>query len=196
MCSMSKGLPAPPSGKTVTQLVQRARTGDAGAMSKLFPLIYEELRGLAAKYIRRERPGQTLQATALVHEAYLRLIPDGGLHWKDRTHFLAIVARSMRQVLVERARVRMAQKRGGPAIPVTFTDEILGRDERSVDLLALDEALGKLEDLDPKQAELVELRFFGGLTVEETAEVLEISPATVKRRWAFSQAWLRRELQP
>ena len=157
-------------------------------------MVYDELRGLAVKYMRRERPGQTLQATALVNEAYLRLIPDRNLQWNDRSHFFAIAARSMRQILVERARARVAQKRGGPEIPVTFADEILGRAEQSVDLLALDEALRKLAELDPKQAELVELRFFGGLTIEETAEVMGTSPATVKRGWAFSQAWLRREL--
>lgn len=184
-----------PTADSVTQLVERIGTGDTDAASKLFPLVYDELRRLAAKYLRRERPGQTLQATALVHEVYLRLIPDRNLKWSDRAHFFALAARSMRQVLVERARARQTQKRGGAAIPVTLTDQILARSERPVDLLALDQALTRLAELDPKQAQLVELRFFGGLTVEETAEVIGVSVATVKRSWAFCRAWLRRELQ-
>jgi RNA polymerase sigma factor (TIGR02999 family) len=183
-----------PSAPTVTQLLQQARTGDQTAVSKLFPKVYDELRGLAAKHIRRERH-QSLQATALVHEAYLRLIPNPNLQWQDRAHFLAIAARSMRQVLIERARARGSKKRGGKVHPVTLTDAILAEAQRPIDLVALDEALNRLGELDPKQAELVELRFFGGLTVEETAEVMGISPATVKRLWVFSKSWLRRELQ-
>ncbi|MGH9339095.1 MAG: sigma-70 family RNA polymerase sigma factor [Acidobacteriota bacterium] len=184
-----------PLADPVEKLAERIRTGDAEAISKLFPVVYDELRRLAAKYLQRERPGQTLQATALVHEAYLRLIPGRNLKWNDRAHFFAIVARSMRQILVERARARQASKRGGAAIPVTLTDEVLGRPGHPIDLLALDQALTRLAELDPKQAHLVELRFFGGLTVEETAEVMGTSAATVKRSWAFCRAWLRRELQ-
>ena len=183
--------------ESATQLFARARAGDEGALERLFPLVYDELRGLAGNYMRRENPRQTLQATALVHEAYLRLIPDGKLKWNDRAHFFALVARSMRQILVERARARHAEKRGGAAArPVTLHDELLGEAERSIDVLALDEALQQLGELDSRQAELVELRFFGGLTVEETAEVMSISPATVKRDWSFAQAWLRRQLSP
>jgi RNA polymerase sigma factor (TIGR02999 family) len=179
----------------VTSLLQSAADGDLLASEQLLPLVYDELRKLAAARLVQEQPGQTLQATALVHEAYLRLIPDGNLGWNDRAHFFALVARSMRRILVERARARHARKRGGPeAVQVTLHDDLLGRAERTVDLLALDEALGMLAQLDSRQAELVELRFFGGLTVEEAAEVLNVSPATVKRDWVFAQAWLRRQL--
>jgi RNA polymerase sigma factor (TIGR02999 family) len=173
----------------------KVRGGDDGALEELFPLVYDELRALAGRYMRREYQRQTLQTTALVHEAYLRLVPDRKLRWNDRAHFLALVGRAMRQILVERARARHAAKRGGAdARPVTLHDELLGKAERTVDLLALDEALARLAGLDSRQAELVELRFFGGLTVEEAAEVMNISPATVKRDWAFAQAWLRRQL--
>ena len=183
------------SALSATQLFEKARAGDEAALAQLFPLVYDELRRLAGNYMRRENPRQTLQATALVHEAYLRLIPDGKLKWNDRAHFFALIARSMRQILVERARARHAEKRGGAAAqPVTLHDELLGKAEQSIDVLALDEALQKLADLDARQAELVELRFFAGLTVEETAEVMDISPATVKRDWSFAQAWLRRQL--
>ena len=184
-----------PAARTPTELFERARAGDDGALEALFPLVYDELRALARRYMGRERAPQTLQATALVHEAYLRLIPDRKLQWRNRTHFLALVARSMRQILVERARARHAVKRGGAAArPVTLHDELLGRAERTVDVLALEEALDKLAQLDKRQAALVELRFYGGLTVEEAAEALDTSPATVKRDWAFAQAWLRRQL--
>jgi RNA polymerase sigma factor (TIGR02999 family) len=183
------------SSQTATDLFRRVRAGDEGAMEQLFPLIYDELRALAGRYMRREHERQTLQATALVHEAYLRLIPDRHLRWNDKAHFLALVARSMRQILVERARARHAEKRGGAkAHAVTLHDELLGKAEQTVDVLALEEALDRLVLMDPRQAQLVELRFFGGLTVEEAAEVLDVSPATVKRDWTFAQAWLRRQL--
>jgi RNA polymerase sigma factor (TIGR02999 family) len=162
------------------------------------PLVYDELRRLAAHYLRRERPGQTLQATALVHEAFVRLSEEHGRPWRNRTHFLAIAALSMRQILVERARARNAEKRGGGAERITLEESLLpdraGDDPGGVDVLALDEALTRLAALDPAHAKVVELRYFGGLTVEETAEAMEISPATVKRHWAIARAWLRREL--
>lgn len=186
----------------VTELFRRAREGNAEAREQLFPLLYEELRRLAARKIGREFGPQTLQATALVHEAYMRLIPDRDLEWNDKAHFLAIAARSMRQVLVDRARARHAGKRGGRDVPVTLSDALLDRiggpdsAPGTVDLIALDTALDKLNALDPKQSEMVELRFFGGLTIEETAEAMRCSPATVKRLWTFAQAWLRRELEP
>jgi len=183
------------SQRDITQLLEKAGLGDRRAASQLFPLVYEELRRLAFKYVNREWKRRTLQPTELVHEAYLRLVPDQNLQWKDRAHFFAIAARSMRQVLVERARARGALKRGGGEQPVTLADEVLGHLERSVDLLALDTALTKLAALDPKQAELVELRFFGGLTIEEAAMTMGTSPASAKRWWAFSKAWLRRELE-
>ena len=173
----------------------KASAGDQSALSSLVPLVYEELRRLAARYLRRERQAPTLQATMLVHEAYLRLLGDEKLQWKDRAHFLGIAARSMRQILIERARARNAQKRGGDQHPITLNDELIGQRERSIDVLALEAALEQLDRLDPEQARLVELRFFGGLTVEEVAEVMGISPATVKRRWTFARAWLRREME-
>src|SRR4051812_43479241 len=161
----------------------------------LLPLVYDELRRLAAAYLRRERPGQTLQPTALVHEAYLRLLKDKPGRWQNRAHFCAIAAHSMRQILIERARARGAQKRGGARQRVTLDERLLPGGETSIDLLALDEALERLAALDPDQARLPRARFFGGLTVEETAEAMDISPATVKRHWAVASAWLARELE-
>lgn len=175
------------------QLLNAASQGDRSAVSQLIPIVYEELRRLARRYLHRENQ-YTLQATALVHEAYLRLLGDRNLNWNDRSHFLAIAARSMRQILVERARARATQKRGGNLQVVTLTDRILGEAERSVDLLDLDRALRDLGELDSKQAHLVELRFFAGLTIEEAAYAMDISPATAKRWWALSKAWLRREM--
>ncbi len=155
--------------------------------------VYAELRRVAAAYLRRERPGQTLQPTALVNEAYVRL---AGQHprFENRAHFCAIAANAMRQILVERARARHAKKRGGGAARVTLNEGLAAAPEATVDLSALDEALERLAALDAQQARIVELRFFGGLSVEETAEVMGISPATVKRHWAVARAWLAREL--
>jgi RNA polymerase sigma factor (TIGR02999 family) len=180
-----------------TQLLNKAAAGDEQAVSKLMPLVYDELRRLAASYLRRERPGQTLQATALVNEAYIRLIGERAHNWQNRTHFLAIAALSMRQILVERARRRHAAKRGGDPERITLDEQLLpaargGADE--VDVLALDAALERLAALDSRQAKVVEMRYFGGLTIEETAAALDISPATVKRHWTLARAWLRREL--
>jgi len=183
-----------PSPEVISSLVERVTKGEEQALSELLPVVYQELRKLSRRYLRRESNQQTLQTTALVHEAYLRLLGDQNLQWKDRAHFLGIAARSMRQILVERARARHAQKRGGVQRAITLEDRMLGQDQKVVDLLVLDEALTALAALDPKQAEVVELRFFAGLTVEETAEVMEISPATVKRCWTLSKAWLRREM--
>ncbi len=169
---------------------------DRQSLDSLLPVVYQELRRVAAGYLRRERPGQTLQPTALVHEAYLRLMKDRPGRWQNRAHFCAIAAHSMRQILIERARARNALKRGGKAPRLTLDERLLaGAGGRPFDLLALDEALERLAALDPEQARLVELRFFGGLTVEETAEAMTISPATVKRHWAVARAWLARELE-
>ncbi|HEY6213640.1 MAG TPA: ECF-type sigma factor [Vicinamibacterales bacterium] len=159
----------------------------------LAPLVYDELRRIAAAYMRRERPGQTLQATALVHEAYLRLA-GAGTPWKNKQHFIGIAARSMRQILVERARARGAQKRWAGLDRVSVTDSLAIAAEDESMLPALDEALDRLARLDAEQAKVVELRFFAGLSVEETADALGLSPATVKRRWALARAWLLREL--
>lgn len=167
---------------------------DPKAISQLMPLVYEELRRLARNYLRRERPGQSLQATALVNEAYLRLKRDKRQPWQNRTHFLAIAANSMRRILVERARARDAAKRGGSRMRITLTDAAAVAADPSVDLLMLDQALIRLAALDPEQARIVELRFFAGLSIEETAEALGISPATVKRNWCMSRAWLRIEM--
>jgi RNA polymerase sigma-70 factor (ECF subfamily) len=169
--------------------------------AELMPQVYDELRRLAANYLKRERPGQTLQATALVHEAFLRLSKEKNQPWKNRTHFLAIAALSMRQILVQRARARHADKRGGENQERITLDESTMPDRGSdatggVDVLELDAALEKLAALDPQQAKIVELRYFGGLTVEEAAEALEISPATVKRHWTLARAFLKQELNP
>ena len=169
--------------------------GDRQSLDALLPIVYQELRRLAASYLRREKPGQTLQPTALVHEAYLRLMKDRPERWQNRAHFCAIAAHSMRQILIERARARNALKRGGAQPRVTLDEALVAGGERAVDLLALDEALERLAQLDPEQARLVELRFFGGLTIEETADALNMSPATVKRHWTVARAWLARELE-
>ena len=158
------------------------------------PLVYDELRRLAASYLRRERPGQTLQATALVHDAYLRLLQDSKLSWQNRAHFFGIAARSMRQILIERARARHAAKRGGDRVRVTFDPGLLVAAPDSIDLEALDDALTRLAAQDPELARVVEVRFFGGLSIEETAEAMGFSPATVKRRWTLARAWLARDL--
>jgi RNA polymerase sigma factor (TIGR02999 family) len=166
----------------------------------LMPQVYDELRRLAANYLRHEKPGQTLQATALVHEAFLRLSKEKQQPWNNRTHFLAIAALSMRQILVQRARARHAEKRGGAhAERITLDESTTARqgpeaDENAVDILALDAALDKLASLDAQQAKIVELRYFGGLTVEEAADALDISPATVKRHWTLARAFLKKEL--
>jgi RNA polymerase sigma factor (TIGR02999 family) len=159
------------------------------------PLVYDELRRIAARYIGRERPGQTLQATGLVNEAFVQLSAERPRHFANRTHFLAIAALSMRQILVQRARARRAAKRGGAPDRVTLDEGLLADEGPSIDVLALDEALTSLATLDPEQARIVELRYFGGLTIEETAEAVGVSPATVKRQWAMARAWLKRALE-
>ena len=178
------------------RLLARAAAGDGQAASRLMPLVYDELRRLAASYLRRERPGQTLQATALVHEAYVRLVRPGEQPWNGRTHFLAIAALSMRQVLVDRARRRAAAKRGGARERITLNEAMLPAPvpDAGIDLVALDDALTRLASLDPVQARIVELRYFGGLTVDETAEVVGSSPTTVKRHWTLARAFLKKAL--
>ena len=163
--------------------------------NSLMPLVYDELRRIAAGYIRRERPGQTLQATALVNEAFVRLASERPRSFENRQHFVAIAALSMRQILVQRARARKAAKRGGAPDRVTLDESLMATEPPGVDVLALDEALTRLAALDPEQARIVELRYFGGLTVEEAADVVGISPATVKRQWAMARAWLKRAVE-
>jgi RNA polymerase sigma factor (TIGR02999 family) len=184
------------SPSVVATMIDNARQGDEQALAALLPLVYDELRRLAARYMRRERPGQTLQATALVHDAYLRLLKDSHLSWQNRAHFFGIAARSMRQILIERARTRGAAKRGGSRIRVTFEPGLIAAAQApELDLEALDEALTRLAAIDAELARVVEVRFFGGLSIEETAEALNVSPATIKRRWTLAKAWLARELR-
>jgi RNA polymerase sigma factor (TIGR02999 family) len=177
----------------VTGLLLEWRGGNEDALSRLIPLVHEELHRLADRYIQRERAGHTLQATALVNEAYLRLIDAKRVQWRDRAHFLAISARLMRQVLVDYARSRGYQKRGGGAVRVTLVEE-LAVDEPDLELVALDDALQALAKFDERKSRVVELRSFGGLSVEETAAVLHVSSDTVMRDWKLAKAWLLREL--
>jgi RNA polymerase sigma factor (TIGR02999 family) len=178
----------------VTALLLRWQEGDREALDRLLPLVYDQLHRLADRQLRRERQGHTLQPTAVVHEIYLRLVDQRRATWQSRAQFFAVAAGMMRRVLVDHARGRRAAKRGGFAQHVALEDIDAGIDPPSVDLVDLDDALGKLERLDADQARIVELRFFGGLTVEETAEVVRSSPATVKRDWHSAKAWLYREL--
>jgi RNA polymerase sigma factor (TIGR02999 family) len=190
-----RGVCSPDMGGDVTQILDALAHGDAQAADQLWPLVYDELRRLATSKLRGEAPGQTLQPTALVHEAYLRLVgsePESG--WAGRGHFFAAAAEAMRRILVERARRRQARKRGGGLSRADLDLDGLAALQRSEDLIALDEALTKLAARDPRKAKLVEMRFFAGLTLDETAAALDISPATADRDWAFARAWLYREL--
>jgi RNA polymerase sigma factor (TIGR02999 family) len=179
---------------TITQLLVRWHDGDQAALEELLPLVYREMRRLAGYYLRHERPDHTLQPTALVHEAYLRLVGEKEIDWQNRAHFFGIAAVRMRQILVEHARSRRAAKRGGGEYRLSLSEANRVAEKRDVDLLALDDALRRLEELDPQKSRIVELRYFGGLTIEETAEALRISPATVKRDWRLARAWLRSEI--
>lgn len=178
----------------VTELLVRWRGGDREALEQLMPLVYEELRRLAHYYLSRERSDHTLQSTALVHEAYLRLAGPNPPQWQNRAHFFGIAAHVMRQILVEYARGRGAIKRGGDAITLTLDDAIPLPQQMDIDVIALDAALSELSNLDAQQGRIVELRFFAGLTIEDTSEVLGISPATVKRDWITARAWLFRAM--
>ena len=168
--------------------------GNKQIIQKLLPVVYNELRGMAANYMHRERRGHTLQATELVNEAYLKLITQEALNFKNRSHFFAIAALAMRQILVDYAKQRSAKKRGGDLQKVSLDDTAILSDDRAEHLLALDAALKKLEQIDKRQGKIVILRYFTGLTIEETAEALEISPVTVKREWRMAKAWLHHEL--
>jgi len=177
-----------------TQILEEARQGDHAAVDQLFQVAYDQLRRLAVKYLSRERKSHTLQPTALVHEAYLKLIDQTRVDWQGRTHFFAIGAQAMRRILVDHARAHEAAKRGGGRQRVTLDERLIGDSQRSQDVLALEDSLVKLAELDPRQARMVELRFFGGLTVEEVAEVLGMSKRSVEREWTMVRSWLRREL--
>ena len=190
---MTNELNTPASDHAVTRLLLAWGGGDQTAFEQLIPIVHDELRRLARRQMRNERPGHTLQPTALVHEAYLRLVDVRNIPWKDRSHFFAIAARSMRQILVEFARSRLFQKRGGGAEILVLDSELAGL-ERGKDLVALDDALQLLATFDARKAQVVELRFFGGLNIEETADALDVSPKTVARDWKLAKVWLLREL--
>ena len=182
-------------GDNVTLLLAQRRDGNQDAANQLIPLVYAELRRMAGAYMQRERPGQTLQATALVHEAYMRLVDGQQGPWQNRAHFFAIAAHTMREILVDHARRRHADKRGGASTrKVAIDADLLIAPDRLEDVIAIDEALERLAAVDPRQSRLVELRFFVGLNVEEVAEVMGISPVTIKREWRSAKAWLHREL--
>ncbi len=184
-----------PSSVNVTMLLKQISSGNQNAVAELVPLLYDELRRMASRYLQRERPGHTLQATALVHEAYLRLVDQKGVEWQNRSHFFGVAAQQMRRILVDYARAHHAAKRGGPLPKISLDDALAIAEGRTGDLLELDEVLTRLASIDAQQVRIIELRFFAGLTVEETAEVLNISPATVKREWTTAKAWLAREIE-
>lgn len=191
----SQGIPSP---SEVTQTFLRWRQGDARALDALLPLVYDEMRRLAAGYIQSERPGHTLQPTALAHEAYLRLLDQRQVSWQNRPHFMGLAAQAMRRILTDHARKRHAMKRGGDAVHVALQEADVAADTADpmgVSAEDLDAALHRLGALDERQVKVVELRFFAGLSIEEAAEVLAVSPATVKRDWTLARAWLHRELK-
>ena len=190
---MEGGLTTAPS-QDVTELLRAWSRGEEEAREKLIPLIYADLRQRARRQMGRERQGNTLQTTALIHEAYLRLVGAAPVAWESRNHFFAIAARMMRRILVDHARSKRSQKRGGAGRPVSLDEELLVSPPRPLDLVSLDEALQALTALDQRKGRVVELRYFGGLSVEETAEVLKVSPRTVKGDWQFAKVWLLREM--
>jgi RNA polymerase sigma factor (TIGR02999 family) len=179
----------------VTSLLHDLNLGRPDALDRLFPIIYGELKQQAARALRGERPGHLLQPTALVHEAFLRLVNQRGVQWQNRSHFFGIAAQAMRRILIDHARSEQREKRGGALQNVTLDEQLIAVEGRSIDLLALDAALTRLEAFDERQARIVELRFFAGLSVEETAAILDISPATVKREWRVAKAWLHAEVR-
>jgi RNA polymerase sigma-70 factor, ECF subfamily len=180
----------------VTVLLGELTKGNAEAASKLIPVVYDELRRLASRQMRRERADHTLQATALVHEAYIKLVHQRSVNWQNRAHFLGVAAQVMRRILIDHARGHLREKRGGDQQVVPLDEAIVFSPEKSEYLMKVDEALERLTKLDPRQGKIVELRFFGGLTVEETAEILNFSTKTVKREWSSAKAWLHGELKP
>ncbi len=183
-----------PSTKSITDLLIEWRDGDETALNDLMPLVYEEMRRLARHYMRRERPGHTLQTAALVNEAYLRLVDHKGMRWQNRAHFYAVASQAMRRILVDHARSRHYAKRGGGGQIVNL-DEAEGMvQKQAADLVALDDALADLSAIDPRKGRIVEMRYFGGMSVEETARVLEVSPVTVMREWRTAKAWLLRAI--
>jgi RNA polymerase sigma factor (TIGR02999 family) len=182
------------SDRPVTQLLIDSSRGDRDALDALMPAVYSELRRLAEWYLRNERPDHTLQATALVHEAYMRLIDQRNVNWQNRAQFFGLAAQMMRRILVNHAEAHNASKRGGVAQKLSLDQAISFLNEQQVDLLELNEALEQLAELDERQSQIVELRFFGGLTIDEVASVLHVSPATIKREWQMAKSWLLREI--
>jgi RNA polymerase sigma factor (TIGR02999 family) len=181
----------------VTVLLQKISAGDASAVDKLIPLVLQELRGLARQQLRRERPGHTLQPTALVNEAYLRLVSDQARNWHNRAHFIGVSVSVMRRILIDHARRKQALKRGAGERGVSEADDYAGfTHEQADELIALNTALDRLQEMNSRQRQVVELRYFGGLSVEETAEVLNVSPVTVKRDWVTARAWLKGQVRP
>jgi RNA polymerase sigma factor (TIGR02999 family) len=180
----------------VTALLVEIANGNQAAQEKLVPLVYDQLKRLARRYMRRERAGHTLQTTALVHEAYLKLVGQHSPHWQSRDQFYGIAAQLMRRILIDHARRHLREKRGGTQVILPLEEALAFTPEHSEDLLKLDEALDRLSKLDPRQGRIVELRFFGGLSVEETSRFLNVSPITVKRDWAVAKVWLYGELRP
>ena len=178
----------------VTQLLQRISSGSGEEMDQLLHIVYAELRRQAARYLRRERTNHTLQPTALVNEAFMKLVDQRSVQWQNRAHFFGIAAQAMRRIVIDHARARQRVKRGGVQQVVTLDEAMIAAPSRSIDVLALDEALTRLAALDERQARIVEMRYFAGLSVEETAEVTGLSPATIKREWAMARAWLHAEL--
>ena len=184
----------PASSSQVTELLQQWSKGDTGARERLIPLVYDELRRMARQVLAERGGDHTLQSTALVHEAYLRLVGHNSGHWDDRLHFFAVAAQMMRRILIDHVRMQHAQKRGGESVTLVLDEAVAPSAQREVEFVALDDALNLLQQMDERQCRLVELRFFGGLTIEETSRVLRISPATVKREWATARLWLLREI--
>lgn len=184
----------PKSPATVTELLHAWSDGDKTALDELLPVVYDELRRQASRYLRRENAGHTLQTTALVNEAYLRLVDQKNMRWENRAQFFGIAAQLMRRILVDHARAKQRAKRGGGDLRITLDEAMALAANREIDLVALDAALNRLADIDQQQSKVVELRFFSGLNVEETAAALSISPATVKRDWSVAKAWLYREI--
>lgn len=178
----------------VSRLLREWSDGNEQALEEMLPLIYDELRRLAHNFLYRERPGHTLQTTALVHEAYIKLIDQRDARWQNRAHFFAIAAQAMRRILIDSARKHVAEKRGGGGQKLSLAEIATISPEPNTNLLALDEALNRLAEIDSQQSRIIELRYFGGLTIEETAEVMRLSPATIKREWTMARAWLHQAL--
>lgn len=182
------------SSQHITALLVRWREGDREALDEMMPLVYKELRRMAHYHMRRQRQDHTLQTSALINEAYLRLVEHKNMRWQNRAHFFAVAAQAMRRILVDHARARGYDKRGGGALKVSFDEAVIGAQERGAELIALDDALKDLAAIDPRKCQVVELRYFGGLSVDETAEVLGVSSVTVMREWRSAKGWLLRAI--